>query len=168
MHLFIGRSFYFKKEYTEALNWLINATSLANGDQNAWILRANAAIKAENYKEARFTLNQMHYYLNTISPTVLSQFEKKIKSLLLGILKKVRQLVANNETELAWQLNASILSESPDNKQALKMNKLILRKINEQLREIAEEDSSEKLKVAQLIFEKDNNNIQALRVLAIN
>ena len=161
--LLIGRSFYAKDDYTNALNWLIKATTLDSNDKNAWILRAKAALKAHNFIEALFTVQQMKLYFN--ENTHKNEFKNIIKLVLVNSLKQVMLFLEKGELELAWQINEALLAELPEDKKSLKARTLILRKMSEQLKEA--ESSEIQIKLAQSIYEKDPNNIQALRILAV-
>ncbi|STX28035.1 Vi polysaccharide biosynthesis protein TviD [Legionella beliardensis] len=161
--LLIGRSFYAKDDYTNALNWLIKATTLDSNDKNAWILRAKAALKANNFIEALFTVQQMKLYFN--ENTHKTEFKNIIKLVLVNSLKQVMLFLEKGELELAWQINEALLAELPEDKKSLKARTLILRKMSEQLKEA--ESSEIQIKLAQSIYEKDPNNIQALRILAV-
>ena len=162
--LIIGRSFYAKNNFTEALKWLIKATILDNLDKNAWLLRAKAALKAHNFIEALVTVQKIKSYF-TPSDNQSIEIKNIIKLVMKDSLKEVNNLLQTDELEQAWQINEFLLVDYPDDKKILKIKTLILRKMSEQLKDA--ESSEIQIKLAKSIYEKDSNNIQALRILAI-
>ncbi|WP_419421333.1 hypothetical protein ACNVED_14815 (plasmid) [Legionella sp. D16C41] len=162
--LLIGRSFYAKNEYSKALNWLIKATNLESKDKPAWLLRAKAALKADNFLEALFTVQQMKLYFNT-KDNQLSEIKNITKLIARGAIKRIHLLLEKNELEAAWEINSALLAELPDDKQFLKAKTLILRRMSEQLKDA--ESSEIQIRLAQSLYDKDPNNIQALRILAV-
>jgi tetratricopeptide (TPR) repeat protein len=159
----VGRASYSKKHYAEALSSLVQATALDNNNQTTWLLRAKAAIKAENYIEALFTLNQVILNFSINDPNLLITVGEQKRYVLNRALTKARLLHANDDLDSAWKLTNTILIESSQNKQALKLEMLILRKMCKNLQNA----TGEKVKIAQSIYEKDNDNVNALKVLAI-
>ena len=162
--LLIGRAAYAQNDYSNALDWLIKATSLGNKDKNTWILRVKAALKSEHFMEALSTLQQVRLYFGS-EDNEIAAIKSLSKLVLVGALKKINSLLEKGEPELAWEINAALLIEFPEDKNASKAKLLILRKMSEQLKEA--ESSEIQIKLARSIYEKDPNNIQALRILAI-
>lgn len=162
--LLIGRSYFAKKEYNLALKWLIQATTSNSKDLSAWVLRAKTAVKAENFLEALFTLQQMKlYFIDQEKPQ--SEIKNLLSLINKGALKKIHSLLDKGSLEAAWEINFALIKELPNDTQINKAKTLILRKMSEQLKEA--ESPEIQIKLAQSLYEKDANNIQALRILAV-
>ncbi|STX81346.1 Vi polysaccharide biosynthesis protein TviD [Legionella busanensis] len=162
--LLMGRAFFAKNEYSEALSWLIKATTLESKDKHAWILRAKAALKANNFLEALFTVQQMKLYFNS-KDNQPSQIKSLSKSVIKGALENIKILLEKGDFERAWEINVALINEAPEDKQVLKVKTLILRRMSDQLKDA--ESSENQIKLAQSIYNKDPDNIQALRILAV-
>jgi tetratricopeptide (TPR) repeat protein len=161
--LLIGRSFYAQKNYSEALEWLIKATE-DNTEKNSWILRAKAALKAHKFIEALETVQKIKYSF-TSSDSQSIEIKNTINSVVRDSLSAANKLLQNDELEQAWQINEALLADSPDEKKISKTKTLILRRMSEQLKD--SESSEIQIKLAKAIHDKDPNNIQALRILAV-
>lgn len=162
--LLIGRSLFAKENYADALDWLIKATTLDKTDKNGWLLRAKAALKAHDFHKALVTIQTMKSNFDALEFQSV-EIQNTIKLVLKESLKEVNNLLQKDELEQAWQINEALQAISFDDKKILKINTLILRKMSEQLRDA--ESSEMQIKLAKLIYEKDSNHIQALRILAL-
>jgi tetratricopeptide (TPR) repeat protein len=161
--LLIGRSFYAKRNYSQALEWLNKATALDNSDKNLWLLKAKVALKANNFIEALSTVQKIKSSMTQADQSM--EIKNTIKIVIRDSLKEVNILIQKDELEQAWQINEALLAHSPGEKKILKTKILILRRMSEYLKD--SESSEIQIKLAKSIHEKDPNNIQALRILAV-
>jgi tetratricopeptide (TPR) repeat protein len=161
--LLIGRSFYAQKKYSEALEWLIKATDLDNSDKNSWLLRAKSALKTSNFMEAMDTVEKIKTHFAPVNTQ--REIVKIIEIAIRDSLKEIHSLMQKDELEQAWQLNEVLITNAPNEKKIAKTRSLILKRLSEQLKD--SESSEIQIKLAKAIHEKDPDNIQALRILAI-
>lgn len=163
--LLIGRCLFAKNLFPEALEWFIKATALNPIDKNAWTLRLRAALKANQYIEALSTIQQ------SPSPLLFTQEQTShrqsiVSGVIKGALNEMKRLMEQEELDQAWQLNDLLFEVSPQDKKVLKARQLILKKMVEQLKDA--ESPEVQIKMAKSIYEKDPNNVQALRILAVS
>ena len=162
--LLIGRSFYAQKNYTESFNWLIKKIN-SDIDKNSWLLTIKAALKAHQFIAALDTVQKFKRYYNQVENEPID-IHKLIKIVKREALKEIFFLLQKEELEQAWTICEALLVESPDDKKIVTTKNFILKKMTEQLKE--SESSDIQIKLAKTINEKDPNNIQALRILAVS
>jgi tetratricopeptide (TPR) repeat protein len=154
----IGRCFFSKQLFPEALEWFIKAACLNPNDKNAWILRLRASLKANLFIEALSTIQQ--------GSSQLSDDKDIITGVIKGALKEMHRLMEKDELEYAWQLSEALYAVCSQDKKVLKTRQLVLKKMVEQLKDA--ESPQMQIKMAKSIYEKDPNNIQALRIMAVS
>lgn len=161
--LLIARSFYAQRNYIQALEWLIKTTTLESHNKNAWILRAKTALKSSNFLEALTTIQEIKsYFKGTDFPEIKAIISLVVKE----SAKQINIQIRKGDLELAWKINTLLLNEAPTETKYLNASTLILRKMSEHLKEA--ESAEIQIKLARSIYEKDPDNIHALRVLAIS